>query len=211
MRNMRVGIDFDNTIACYDNSFTLAARSRGISLPGTSVDKLALRDYLRSQPGGEIEWQRVQAEVYGRRMSQACVFSDFPHFVERCRSHSISLVIVSHKTEFAAQDQTVNLRDAAMAWMVGQGFLGNAGLGFAEEDVFFAGTRREKVETISKLGCSCFIDDLQEVFADEGFPQSVTKILFDPAGLAADTDGIQRCSSWAQVMDIVFAFPGLRK
>jgi hypothetical protein len=201
---MRIGIDFDNTIVSYDHPFTLAAHSRGINLVGGAVDKAALRDYLRLQPDGEIEWQKVQAEVYGRRMPEAHIFSGFPEFVKRCRSQSIPLMIVSHKTAFAAQDRSVNLRDAAMAWMTGQAFFSDPGLGFAEDDIFFAATRRAKVNTIGELECTWFIDDLQEVFADDGFPQSVAKILFSPVAQASEFAGIQCCTSWSQVMETVF-------
>ena len=63
--------------------------------------------------------------------------------------------------------------------MTSQGFFGSGGLGFSEDQVFFEGTRDAKIERIRTLGCTHFIDDLEEVFLEASFPPDVEKFLFD--------------------------------
>ncbi len=43
---MRIGIDFDNTIACYDGVFHKAAIERGLIPDDLDSSKNAVRDYL---------------------------------------------------------------------------------------------------------------------------------------------------------------------
>jgi len=43
---MRIGIDFDNTIACYDGVFHAAALERGLIPSELGRDKNSVRDYL---------------------------------------------------------------------------------------------------------------------------------------------------------------------
>ena len=39
-----------------------------------------------------------------------------------------------------------------------------------KNQVYFSGTRAEKVVKIADLNCDAFIDDLEEVFAEKHFP-----------------------------------------
>ena len=43
---MRIGIDFDNTIACYDGVFHAAALERGLIPSELGRDKNSVRDHL---------------------------------------------------------------------------------------------------------------------------------------------------------------------
>ena len=45
---MRIGVDFDNTIVCYDRLFHRLARERGLIPETVPQTKGAVRDYLRS-------------------------------------------------------------------------------------------------------------------------------------------------------------------
>jgi len=100
-------------------------------------------------------------------------------FIRACRGRGWPLYVVSHKTAVAGYDDTrTNLRDAALAWMASQGFFEQNGLGFSRDHVFFEGTRPAKIERIKTLGCTHFIDDLEEVFLEPSFPAGVKKFLF---------------------------------
>ncbi|MBT3333427.1 MAG: hypothetical protein HOK21_05225 [Rhodospirillaceae bacterium] len=217
---MRIGIDFDNTIAGYDALFAALAEERGLfqnarhSAPhgvllGAPVGKKDLRDALRQRPEGELTWRRLQAEAYGGRMSDAELLDGVDRFVKACRQAGISLSIVSHKTQHAnfASDGT-DLRKAAIRWMEEHGFFDPAGLKFRPDDVFFADTRAAKVAKISDLNCNWFIDDLEEVFAEPGFPASARAVLYDPhgdveAGSSGATDFL-RCRHWDEIGGHVF-------
>lgn len=90
--------------------------------------------------------------------------------------------IVSHKSPYGHfDDSKVLLRDEAMKWLISNKFVGSESLMIPVENVFFETTRQEKIDRISYINCTHFIDDLQEVFDEESFPISVSKYLFDPA------------------------------
>ncbi len=174
-----VGIDFDNTLVSYDALIRRVAVERGLIADGVDTGKKAVRDQIRLLPGGEIEWQKVQGLIYGPRMAQAQLMPGAAEFIRECRARRWPLYVISHKTEFAGYDETkTNLREAALAWMTAQGFFDAGGFGFSREHVFFEGTRDAKIERIRALGCTHFIDDLEEVFLEPSFPAGVRQFLF---------------------------------
>ena len=63
---MRIGIDFDNTIACYDGVFHAAAVARGLIPAEIPTDKTSVRNHLRAI-GREPDWTELQGYVYGAR------------------------------------------------------------------------------------------------------------------------------------------------
>ena len=68
-----IGLDFDNTIVCYDHVFYDVARERGLIPEETEKSKQGVRNYLRSN-GQEEVWITLQGLVYGPEMCQAKAF-----------------------------------------------------------------------------------------------------------------------------------------
>ena len=102
-------------------------------------------------------------------------------FLRRCSAAGVPVYVVSHRTTSAAADPSgPPLRDAAIAWMRAQRLFGEDGLGLSEDGVFFSATRADKLARIAHLGCSHFIDDLEEVFLEPAFPGGTLKILYAP-------------------------------
>ena len=166
---MRIGIDFDNTMAGYDEVFAALAGERGLPVPDTGPPrKRAVRDALRAEgEDGEIAWQRLQASAYGELMHEAVLIAGVAGFLARSREQGVSLYIVSHKTRYAACDDShTDLRAAALSWMTEHGFFDPDRHGFNPEQVFFEDTRDAKIDRIRDLGFSHFIDDLEEVFLE---------------------------------------------
>jgi hypothetical protein len=200
-----IGIDFDNTLVSYDELMYRAAVERGLIGAGAGIGKRAVRDRIRLGPDGEIEWQRLQALVYGPLMPQAQLIGGAAEFIRTCRGRGFDVYVVSHKTEFAGYDETgTNLRDAALSWMAAQRFFESDGLGFTRAQVFFESTREAKIERICRLRCTHFIDDLEEVLLERGFPPDVQKLLYSPAGAAASRE-VRVMPSWAAIHDYFFA------
>lgn len=201
---MRIGIDFDNTIARYDEVFVAMARRAGLVDDSFRGGKQALRDLLRSRAAGEEAWQRLQGRVYGVGMPEAAIFDGVDTFLRDCRETGESVFIVSHKTEYGHGDPSgVNLRDAALAWMTARGFFAGSGYGLPREHVFFERTREEKLACIATLRCDVFIDDLEEVLSEPAFPSSVRRILLTPSRNERD-EGIVHCRTWTEVHEAVF-------
>ncbi len=177
---MRIGLDFDNTIAGYDRVFRAAAA--GFPGAARAVTKKQVRDLVRLSIEGDVAWQRLQAEVYGKRMPEAELVDGVGDFLRHCRERGWEVVVVSHKTETAPLDpERINLRHAAMAWMDAQGFFAADGFALKRKDVHFCATRAEKIARIGQLAPAAFVDDLEEVFAEPDFPVGVERYLYHPA------------------------------
>jgi hypothetical protein len=195
-----IGIDLDNTLVCYDELFHAAACEEGLIESATPKSKEKIRDAIRLLANGETKWTRLQAIVYGPRMSGAIALAGCEQFLRHCAQRGTRALVVSHKTAFAPLDgKQVDLRQAALGWMEDKNFFGVNGGGLSPENVYFESTRAEKVETIRALRCTHFIDDLVEVFAEPNFPPGVSKLLFAPHGANAARDGVQVFKSWLEL------------
>ena len=195
-----VGVDFDNTLVRHDKVLCRLARERGLGVCDAEVPKRELRDAIRGLADGEAIWQEIQAEMYGPRMDEAELFPGAAAFIAGCRAKGVRLFIVSHKTETARKaPRGVNLRHAALAFMRNRGFFGAEGLGLTEDMVFFESTRREKLARIASLGCSVFVDDLEETFLEPAFPAGVEKVLFCAAPPGTAGNGIVHFTAWEDI------------
>lgn len=197
---MLIGLDFDNTLAAYDRVFSDAAHARGYIDGDSILPKIDVRTRIRALAGGEEKWKALQGEVYGRRMKDAELMPGADAFLARCKANGVDVVIVSHKTPFGHYDpDQINLHDAARAWMTAQGFFDPDHFGLGEDAVYFETTRSEKVARLAGLGCTHFVDDLEEVFLEPEFPDGVTRILYDPSGSAGDEGPFERHSDWKSI------------
>lgn len=201
---MLIGIDFDNTLVSYDEVFRIAARERGLIDDDFADTKQEIRDRIRLLPDGEIAWQQLQGYVYGRGIAAARMFEGVDRFLRRARAEDLQVVVVSHKTEYGHYDpERVNLREAAREWMREKGFFTATGYGIPAGNVFFEGCRAEKLKRIASLGCTHFIDDLEEVLDDPDFPPNISRILFSQ-NKAAGSAPYPICASWDEIEEHVF-------
>jgi hypothetical protein len=196
---LRIGIDFDNTVAGYDRAFTLEARRAGWLAPGSAImSKRAVREAVRALADGETKWQMLQARVYGPGMPEAEVITGVRDFLDRCAAAQAPVFVVSHKTRYAHLDPGgADLRAAARTWIAAQS------LPLAADRVFFEETRAAKVARIGALACTHFIDDLEEVFAETAFPSGVERILLNADGMSRST-GVRTFRSWHDISAAVF-------
>lgn len=197
---MKIGIDFDNTIVCYDGLFHRVAVENGFVAGDTPVSKGHVRDAMR-RAGMEEQWIWLQGLVYGSRMVEAEPFEGVHAFFRRARSLGIDLFIVSHKTRHPFRGPAYDLHEAARNWLDTQGFHAVDGIALPPERAFFELTKTEKLQRIGALGCTHFVDDLPEFLAEPGFPGGVHRLLFDPAGHAHPETGFERVASWAELSD----------
>jgi hypothetical protein len=200
-----IGIDFDNTIVSYDDLFHNVAEERGISIPYKGSKK-ALRDFVRHTPSGEVEWQKIQAIVYGPRIGDAKLIEGVDHFLKLCMMNEVKVYVISHKSEYATQDtEKINLREAALKWMELNKFFNDDGLGIDPNSIYFGLTRKDKIKYIMQLGCTHFIDDLEETFLEETFPVSVRGILYSPLGENYAPDTVTTVRSWQEICNYFFS------
>ena len=196
-----VGLDLDNTLARFDVVLLEAGEELGCLPRGFRGGKRAVRDHIRSLPDGERRWQEVQALIYGRRMHRAEVYPGVADFLLHCRTAGPALVVVSHKTARARRDPDTDLRRAALDWLAANGLIDTAGSPLTRRDVYFEDTRQAKLRRIERLGCTHFVDDLAEVFADPGFPAGTARLLFAPGRHDAPTAPVDAVfADWREIL-----------
>ena len=199
---MRIGVDFDNTLAGYDHLFAEAARGRGWTEVPLDRGKQALRDALRAGPDGENNWRSLQAEVYGARMAEAKLMDGVADFFGHCRERGVTVSIVSHKTRYAAADPGgVDLHTASLDWMTAHGFFADDSFALDPGQIFFEASRVEKLTRIAASGCTHFIDDLEEVLLAPEFPKGVRRYLI---GATVETPGLTSFINWRDITDDIF-------
>lgn len=203
--NYIIGVDLDNTLVSYDEAMHRVAVREGLIPIEMSKNKKDIRDRIRSLPDGELHWRTLQAVVYGREMGKAKLIDGVREFFNTCKRYRAKVYIVSHKTELADADGvTIYLQAAAMAWMRDNGFFGPDGFGMSAAGVFFESTRRKKVERIARLGCTHFIDDLEETFLEDSFPAGVEKLLYAPHGCHRPLQGARVVLGWEEISNYFF-------
>jgi hypothetical protein len=176
---MRIGIDLDNTLVCYDRLFwTLASERKWISCD-VLPSKERVRDELR-RLGRESDWTLLQGEVYGPRMNEAAPFPGARKVLQSFRKQGWSVYIVSHRTKVPFAGEPYDLHAAARDWLATHQFLDVAVTGLDNSSVYLETTKAEKLNRIGSLDLTWFIDDLPELLLEPAFPPRVKKLLFDP-------------------------------
>jgi hypothetical protein len=196
---MRIGIDFDNTVACYDGVFHQAALERGLIPADLGRDKNAVRDHLNGS-GRKDDFTELQGYVYGTRMELVSPYPGFADFVAAGRRAGHELFIVSHKTRHPILGPKHDMHAAARSFLAKRGLMGSGPDQVDPENVFFELTKEEKVARARALACEVFIDDLPEILKLAGFPDGMRKILFDPENrFAGRASEFARHLSWTEI------------
>ena len=197
---MRLGIDFDNTIVCYDGVFHAMAVRRDLIPPEIGTGKDEVRNYLRAA-GREDDWTELQGEIYGAGMALAQPWPGVLDFFRCALKAGIPVFIVSHKTRHPFRGPRHDLHAAALGWLEAHGMFDEVGLPC--EHVFFELTKEEKLARIAALGCSHFVDDLPEFLEEAAFPSEPTRLLFDPASAHQANTRHLRCESWSAITTLL--------
>jgi len=202
MSVLHIGVDFDNTIVCYDALFYRVCRERGLIPANVPVSKSEVRNYLRRM-GREDDWTEMQGYIYGARMSEAAAFPGVIEFFRDCRMNGINVSIISHKTRYPYRGEPYDLHQAALAWLENQGFFDLDQIGLPRDKAVFELTKHAKLERIGSFGCTHFIDDLPEFLMESSFPTNTRRILFDPNDHYPDSPDYVRMQQWPAAMKVL--------
>ena len=197
---MILGLDFDNTLICYDELFYQVAVDKGLVPLDLSKTKNTVRDYLR-QLGKEDDWILLQGEVYGGRIQEATAFDGMQEALKKIAAQGDTMFLISHKTRTPYMGQQYDLHQAARGWLDSHAFFDVEGLGWQGNQVFFELTKEEKVQRIVQLGCTHYIDDLPEIL--EMLPDTIQKILFAPHKIGAIPKEWERLDEWSLLPELL--------
>jgi hypothetical protein len=201
-----IGIDFDNTIICYDDVFCNLAFNKGWIDKDIGLSKNEIRDFIHEGDNGVEKWKFLQSMVYSNLISIAPPMPEVFKFIRICNAYNIPVYIVSHKTEYAEIDTNGgSLRKKALDWI--RIHKVKYGVHLPSDNIYFTDTREEKIKLIEKLKFNYFIDDLKEVLCHPFFPISVRKVLIN-----SNKDkykGNKNCilvekKNWSDIKDYVF-------
>ena len=70
---MIIGIDFDNTIINYTNSFIDLSKKKKLVPKKNNKNKISIKNYLIKK-NIEYEWTILQGEVYGKNIMRAEIY-----------------------------------------------------------------------------------------------------------------------------------------
>jgi len=199
---MRIGIDFDNTIVCYDAAFHRAARERGWIPADVTPTKDGVRNWLRAA-GREDDWTELQGYIYGARMDLAAPFPGVCDFLRAAAEAGCAVDIVSHKTRHPYRGEKYDLHQAALGWLEAEGFFDDHTLRLNRSNVHLELTKDGKLARIGALSCDTFIDDLPELLGEPGFPADTSRVLFDPNDAAPDAPTYTRARSWGEISGLL--------
>lgn len=190
---MIIGVDFDNTIVCYDFVFHQSARERNLIPSKFPPSKATIRDFIRDA-GREDEWTALQGDIYGKRMLEAEPYPGVIEFLRVCRTLHLTSFIISHKTRHPYRGERYDLHKAAYAWLEKFHLESSVVNG-----TFFEPTIEAKLRKIQDLKCEYFVDDLPEFLCRGQFPADTERILFDPHNVHPDDSRYNRYQSWKQI------------
>lgn len=193
---MIIGLDFDNTIACYDQAIARFAREM-FALPAEiPATKLGLRDYLRAA-GREPEWTEFQGHLYGPGMEHAAPFPGAIETIAALQSAGHKTFIVSHRSKHPYAGPKHDLHASARDWMASKLQHVSRPL-FGETEIYLNEHLSDKIAMIGKLKCDVFLDDLPEVLGHADFPAAAKKLWFSSKAPPAGSDMIQ-IKHWNEV------------
>ena len=166
------GFDLDNTLIDYSAAVEEYCRIMSI-IPCTNIGML--REQLRKENVSDYEWQLAQGWLYTEGLQFAQVGLGSVDLCKYLTQSGYQLYIVSHKTTHTPDFcGNIPLHDLANTWIKKSAI----GIYFNEvEQIYFERTRKLKIKRIQELALNYFIDDLEEVFNESGFPINTKSFL----------------------------------
>lgn len=198
-----IGIDFDNTIVCYEKIFQDLAVQNNWIKGDKKLTKNEIKNTILNHKNGVMKWKTMQSLVYSDLISKAIPMRGVFEFFKKCNINNVEFYIVSHKTEHAEITTSGNnLRFMAMNWLINN--FSQHQLNLPINKVYFENTREDKIKTIKSLNCTHFVDDLEEVLCHSQFPKNVKKILLSGCNNNLDNQEIVMKKNWNEIEKYVF-------
>lgn len=168
MTKIKIGIDLDNTIINYNDSFKEYLKDQKIFLKKINKEKIK---FISNNNPKIKNWTKAQEEIYGNYIKFAKLFIHFKEFEKFAIKKKIKLYIISHKTKYSQFSKKYNLRTQSNRWL-------RKNIVKDKYKIFYTNTINEKIKKITQTKLDYFIDDLVEIFKNKNFPKKIKKIYF---------------------------------
>lgn len=193
-----IGLDFDNTIVCYDDAIRELAKKH-FDLPATITTKNEIKTYI-SNLHGNLTWTEFQGELYGPGMQFAEPYVGAIETIVKLSLSGFRVLILSHRSRYPYAGKKYDLHKYAVKWL-DQNLRYQGNMVINKDSIFFFETKMEKILAIKEQGCNYFLDDLPEIINNEQFPKHVKGLLFDPNKTFTIKDGC--ISNWLDLTQIL--------
>tara|TARA_X000000950_G_scaffold289425_1_gene413265 strand:+ start:7708 stop:9231 length:1524 start_codon:yes stop_codon:yes gene_type:complete len=173
---IKLGIDLDNTIICYDDLLYKLAKKKfsKIKINKNKNTKKKIKTEIINNYNNR-EWTKLQGLIYGKELVKASLFKDFYKTVNYLKDH-YEIFVVSHKTKYPAIGKKIDLRKASKKFLCKNKISYCKDELIKNKNIFFANSKKEKINIIRKKKLDIFIDDLNEIL--RCLPKDVKKIHF---------------------------------
>ena len=198
---LTIGVDFDNTLVCYDKS-VLALAKRNFSVSERFKSKSEVKSYI-TDFYGNFAWTKFQGELYGPGMEYAEPYENAVDTISELSSLGVKILILSHRSKHPYAGKKYDLHKYAKNWITKNLKFENQNT-VKETSAFFFEDKAEKIQAIKDNACDFFLDDLIEIISSKDFPSETTGILFDPEKKNKWSHCI---SNWKQLKKIVGVLP----
>jgi len=170
----KIGIDLDNTIIDYNESYTQISKS--LKLEVSSPNRETIKDFFQNSPKGDYFWQEFQSILYTSGLGYAQVAHGLFEFLNLCNTKKIEIYIISHKTKTTPEVfGGADLRIPAINWLNTHKI---TPLKISPENIFFCETQLAKIRTINQLEVDMFIDDLEEIINHTKLNKNIEGVLY---------------------------------
>ena len=202
---MRIGIDIDNTIICYDHVFAHVAMSQGFSVQ-SDASKNEVKKWFHDRNMHQA-FTLLQGEVYGKFIDLASLFDGVLAFIDVAKRAGCQLFLVSHKTRYPLVGEKFDLHKSASRFLIDNNVISKYNdVGVHSNNVFFERTLARKIHRIAALNLDFFIDDLLQVFQHSNFPKKTNFMHFSQdLPKIALTDEFSAFANWKQILSFLFS------
>lgn len=200
--NLRIGIDFDNTIVNYDSTFRKIASQNKLIAKNWNGNKQQLRKEIIRKRNVE-EWKKLQGLVYGRYINLAKLNEGVENFLLKSKLLKTKIFIVSHKTIHGHYDKKkILLRKVAINWIRKKNFFKKKFVD--KKNIYFEKSIDNKIKRINSLKLNFFIDDLKLILKNKRLDSNVKKILFNQTIKKRIDSNIFHYSKWKSINEHIY-------
>ena len=195
---MIIGLDFDNCIVNYQCAIEKLIKDEKFFCKNklTGLNKESLKEII-IKTYNEEKWTLIQGKLYGKYIKYAKPYPYVLETIKKLLKNNV-IYIISHKTKTPFIGKKYDLHDAASKWINNNLVDENLKPIIDNKFIYFNQTINQKVQSISKVKCNIFLDDLIKVLQHETFPNKIKKVLFNPNKIDIYFKGIETVNNWKE-------------
>lgn len=185
MNKIKFGFDLDNTVINYDKAIEKWCSKNKIYIFKNVIE---LKLYISKLGNYQNRWLDIQEWLYTEGLAYATLQTGVKTIFDYLLLKNSHLYVISHKSSISAKKK-LDLINPVWVWLnkeLNQYFENS------KIEIYFEETREKKINRITNLGITHFLDDLVEIFQNPNFPRQTKAFWFSsPASPITHSNVIQ--------------------